>query len=240
MKIFLIKIMHFIRRIITALINHCLPKKNPPSWDLNAYDMHVETELKKSYENFKPFFNKSIFLSPENYHKYVIEKAKENDPLNKKFYLEFGVWKGASINFFSKYVNTIYGFDSFEGLKEDWTGTSLMKGTFNLNKKIPRLNKNVIPIVGWVQDTLVSFLDKYKPEINFVHLDLDTYESTKFVLSKIKPYLVKNSIIAFDEIYNFPGWELGEYKALKESFNDDEYKYICFSMTYQRAAIQIF
>ena len=51
---------------------------------------------------------------------------------------------------------------------------------------------------------------------------------------------MKNSIIAFDEIYNFPGWEYGEYKALKESFNNDEYKYICFSMTYQRAAIQIF
>ena len=48
-----------------------------------------------------------------------------------------------------KYSNTvlfklenkkIYGFDSFEGLKEDWVGTSVPKGTFNLNKKIERLN----------------------------------------------------------------------------------------------------
>ena len=91
---------------------------------------------------------------------------------NKKFYLEFGVWVGTSINFFSNYVNTIYGFDSFEGLREDWVGTDAPKGTFNLKRKLPKLNKNVIPVVGWVQDTLVPFLDKHKPEINFIHLDI--------------------------------------------------------------------
>ena len=108
-----------------------------------------------------------------------------------------------------------------------------------LNKKPPKLNKNVISVVGWVQDTLEPFLTKHKPEINFVHLDLDTYESTKFVLTKIKPYIVKNCIIAFDELYNFDGWEVGEYKALKETFNDKEYRFICFCLNGEQAAIQI-
>ena len=58
-----------------------------------------------------------------------------------------------------------------------------------LNKKLPKLNKNVVPIVGWVQDTLSPFLEKYKPKINFVNMDMDTYETTKFVLTKIKPFL---------------------------------------------------
>jgi len=201
--------------------------------------MYVEEEIKKCYETFKPYFKKSIFLNFKDYHKFIIERAKENDESNKKFYLEFGVYTGTSINFFSKHVNTIYGFDSFEGLKEDWAGYELQKGYFSLNKKLPKLNKNVIPIVGWAQDTLVPFLEKHKPEVNFLHLDMDTYESTKFVLEKIKPYLVKNCIIAFDELYNFSGWEVGEYKALKETYNDNEYKYVCFRLDGTQAAIQI-
>lgn len=238
MKKILIKIFHFIRRILTGLKKHCLPLSNPPS--LSPYEMYVKEEIKKCYENFKPHFQKSIFLNNKDYRKFIIERAKENDEFAKKFYLEFGVWVGTTINFFSKYVNTIYGFDSFEGLREDWVGIrNHPKGTFNLNKKLPKLNKNVIPVVGWVQDTLVPFLEKHKPEINFVHLDMDTYESTKFVLTKIKPYLGKNCIIAFDELYNYSGWEVGEYKALKETFNDNEYRYVCFNIDGTQATVQI-
>ena len=201
--------------------------------------MFEEEQIKKCYETFKPHFKKSIFLDYKNYHKFIIERAKENDEFNKKFYLEFGVYVGTTINFFSNYVNEIYGFDSFEGLREDWIGNkNHPKGQFNLSEKLPKLNKNVIPVVGWVQDTLCPFLDKHKPEINFVHLDMDTYESTKFVLTKIKPYLTKNCTIAFDELYNYPGWEMGEYRALKETFNDSEYKYVCFSKDGARAMIQ--
>jgi hypothetical protein len=201
--------------------------------------MYLKEQIKKCYETFKPHFQKSILLDYKNYHKFIIERTKENDEFNKKFYLEFGVYTGGTINFFSKYVNTIYGFDSFQGLKEDWLGQALQKGYFNLNKKIPKLNKNVIPVVGWVQDTLEPFLEKYKPEINFIHMDMDTYETTKFVLTKIKPYIVKNCIIAFDELYNFSGWEVGEYKALKETFNGDEYRFVCFCRNGEQAAIQI-
>jgi hypothetical protein len=234
-KKLIIKFLHFIRRILTALKNHCLPLISPPP---SPYEMYINEQIKKSYETFKPHFQKSIFLDYKDYQKFIIERAKENDVSNKKFYLEFGVWVGTSINFFSNYVNTIYGFDSFEGLREDWVGTEAPKGTFNLKRKLPKLNKNVIPVVGWVQDTLVPFLDKHKPEINFIHLDMDTYESTKFVLTKIKPYLTKNCTIAFDELYNYPGWELGEYRALKEIFNDSEYKYVCFCKNGQQVMIQ--
>jgi len=239
MKKIIKKILHFIRKVLTVLKINCLP--SPPSRTLYIYEMYVEEEIKKCYETFKPHFQKSFFFRHkyEDYLKFIIERTKENDEFNKKFYLEFGVWKGNSINFFSKYVNTIYGFDSFQGLREDWLGTPVPKGTFNLNTKLPKLNKNVIPVVGWVQDTLVPFLEKHKPEINFVHMDMDTYETTKFVLTKIKPYIVKNCIIAFDEFYNYAGWEVGEYKALKETFNDNEYRYVCFLRNNLQAAIQI-
>jgi hypothetical protein len=201
----------------------------------------MKDELINCYQHFKSIFKKSIFLETKKIREYSIKRAIENDPDLKKSYIEFGVYSGSSINYFSNVLKNkeIYGFDSFEGLREDWVGTTASKGTFNLNKKLPKLNANVIPIIGWVQDVLPPFLEKYKPEINFVHMDMDTYETTKFVLSNIKPYLSKNCIILFDEFYNFPGWDVGEYKALKEVFKDNDYKFLSFAKNGNQTTIQI-
>ena len=69
--------------------------------------------------------------------------------------IEFGVWKGRSINYFAKRVSeTIYGFDSFEGLKEDWSGWGFAKGAFDLGGKLPKVENNVILIKGWFDKTL--------------------------------------------------------------------------------------
>jgi hypothetical protein len=70
-------------------------------------------------------------------------------------------------------------------------------------------------------------------------MDMDTYETTKFILTNIKPYISKNCIILFDEFYNFPGWDVGEYKALKEVFNDNEYKFLSFAKDGNQTTIQI-
>ena len=113
------------------------------------------------------------------------------------------------------------------------------KGKFNLNKQIPKLNSNVEPIVGWVEDTLDDFLKKHNPKINFVHFDMDTYSPTKFTLEKIKPYLVKDAILVFDELFNFIGWENGEYKALNEVFKESEFVYRAFRVNAEQSVIQI-
>ena len=94
--------------------------------------------------------------------------------------------------------------------------------------KIPNLNKNVSPIKGWIQDTLPSFLKSTK-NINFVHIDVDTYNTSNFILRNIKPFLNNGAIILFDELYNCIGWEENEYKALTENFNEKEYNYLAFS-----------
>ena len=59
-------------------------------------------------------------------------------------------------------------------------------------------------------------------------MDLDTYTPTRYVLSEIKPFLKKGSIVLFDEFYGFPNWEKYEYRAFKEVFKENEYKYIAF------------
>ena len=70
-------------------------------------------------------------------------------------------------------------------------------------------------------------------------MDMDTYNPTKFTLEKLKPYLVKDAVILFDELYNYPGWRNGEYKALMEVFKEDEFKYRAFVINNVRCAIQI-
>ena len=125
---------------------------------------------------------------------------------------------------------TIYGFDSFEGLEEDWNMNEYNPiGTFSLNKKKPKVKDNVKLIQGKVQDTLEEFLKTNKEKkIIFSHLDMDTFTPTKFTLEKIKPFLTKGSILLFDQFYGYPNWQQHEYKAFKEVFKDEEYKYIAF------------
>jgi hypothetical protein len=233
--------LNFFRKINMILHDHIyIHKKSQARHVNNAWENYKEESMKKCYEEFKKYFSDAVFVTFKDIRKYAITEALLNAEKDKNlFYLEFGVFSGGSINFFSKYVPEIYGFDSFQGLKEDWQGFDVQKGHFNLHGKIPSLNHNVIPIVGWVQDTLDKFLKEKKPKINFVHMDLDTYPSSKYVMEKIKPYLVKGSIILFDEIYNYAGWEVGEYKALKEVFKDEEYQFIAFSRDNHSAVIKI-
>jgi len=199
-----------------------------------------ENLAEETFQNFKnPIKNSVLYNDKQKTREYAIKTALENDLNKKYFYLEFGVFKGESTNFFSQHVEKFYAFDSFEGLKEDWVGTGGKKGHFNLNKQIPKLNSNVEPIVGWVEDNLENFLKKHNPQVNFVHTDMDTYNSTKFVLEKLKPYLVKNAIIILDDFYNYIGWENGEYKALNEVFSENEFQYKAFNLSKKQCVVKI-
>ena len=69
------------------------------------------------------------------------------------------------------------------------------------------MNSNVKIIKEWIQETLTNFLKEKNQKIAFAHIDVDTYETTKFILKNLKPYLKSGSIIIFDEMYNYPGWK---------------------------------
>ena len=236
--------LEFLIRVGRILKFYALPspsrKKNIVE---DCYDIFEREEIAKSYKNFSNDFLNALFIDSKKINTYAINKALENGNNDKYFYLEFGVFRGESINRFADILHTcnskIYGFDSFEGLREDWAGTDVEKGHFNLDGKIPKLKNNAIPIKGWVQDTLPNFLEKNNPLINFIHIDLDTYSSTKFVLERVKPYLQKGAILLFNEFYNYPGWSVGEYKAFSEVFNKNEYNIVAFSKHGWEAVVKI-
>lgn len=232
---------HFFERIIFNLVPREFRKKHPSLLSELLYN----DEIKDCYEEFRPELIKSlVFKSFFDIRKYAIRKALENDKEEIYAFLEFGVDQGDSANYFSSYLKKLTVFDAFLGLREDWIGQATASGLVgktntNLNRKIPKLNKNIILVEGWVQDTLKDYLEKNNTKINFVHMDLDTYESSKFTLETIKPHLCKNAIIIFDQMINFSGWRQGEYKALKEIFKANEYNFKAFNVVGKQVVIQI-
>ena len=246
-KILLIKISRVIY-LIYRIIYYLIPIELRSKLELKLQSKlksKLQLKLEENLVNettthFNKYFKKSLLFDDKwKIREHAIKTSLLNDKNRKYYYLEFGVFEGVTANYFSKSVKKLYCFDSFEGLKEDWIGTSDPKSAFNLNKKVPKLNSNVEPIVGWVEDTLDFFLQKHNPQINFVHLDMDIYNATKFTLERLKPYLVKNAVILFDELYNYDGWEFGEYKALREVFDEKDFEYKAFNLGESQVVIKI-
>jgi hypothetical protein len=142
-------------------------------------------------------------------------------------WLEFGVASGRTINYFSKFTqNTVYGFDSFEGLPSKWRdGFDI--GAFNQHGKLPVVNSNVVLVKGWFSNTLKPFLMEKNQKVSFVHIDCDLYSSTKFVLDELKDFFDNECVLVFDELVNYPGFmgETGELLALYEFIRENNIEY---------------
>jgi Methyltransferase domain len=156
-------------------------------------------------------------------------------------YIEFGVWKGESINYFGRRLKgrEIYGFDSFVGLKDDWPAYGWAKGHFSLNGDVPIVEPNVTLIKGFFDETLPDFLAAHPGAISFVHIDCDTYSSTRTALDLISERLRVGSVILFDEYFGGRGWRHEEWKAWQEfvKLNNIKYEYKAFSC--MQVAVQI-
>ena len=145
--------------------------------------------------------------------------------LQKGAILEFGVFKGYTINLIAKRFpkEIIHGFDSFEGLPEDWdVGHRVIQGNeFTTNGKLPEVPKNVKFWVGWFDNTLPKYLKNNKDPIKLLHIDCDLYSSTVTVFEALNQFIVKDTVIILDDFYpwgdvGYDTWQEGEYKALGE------------------------
>jgi hypothetical protein len=151
---------------------------------------------------------------------------------------EFGVLEGESINYLARKLPEIYGFDSFEGLKEDWKGI-FAKGHFDLKGKMPKVAKNVHLIKGWFHETVPEFLKQHPEPFAFAHIDSDTFEAAEIVLNLIGPQFVPGTVLVFDEFFGYRRWELGEFKAWNDYVERTGTEFEYLALTSQRVAIQI-
>lgn len=194
----------------------------------------------------------------EKFHESIPLLASKKHPLNHIFedlqlkqeagtlWLEFGVAYGRTINYISQFTTgTVYGFDSFEGLPEDWR-KGYEKGVFNMNGVPPQVNSNVVLVKGYFDKSLPVFIeDVIKKDgvkgISFIHIDCDLYSSTKCILDLLHPYILDGCIIEFDELVEYEGFmgETGELKALWEFVNTYNVKYEWIGCTGEQVAIRI-
>lgn len=167
---------------------------------------------------------------------YALNKVKIDG-----LYLEFGVYQGNTINFIAKARpnHLIYGFDSFEGLPEAWSGFVFSEGTFKLSK-LPVLEENVKLIPGWFDETLPDFVKEHpEDKVAFLHVDCDLYSSTATVFEYLFDKIVKGTVIVFDEYYNYPNWQNHEYKAFQEFIRKAGLSYRYIAAGYQQVAVII-
>jgi hypothetical protein len=119
-------------------------------------------------------------------------------------YLEFGVFGGRSIAEITKRFRhpeaRFFGFDSFEGLPEDWGG--MTQATFSTGGRPPAAGDPRVTFVkGWFQNTLPDFLAaaRLNPDhAMLVHYDADLYTSTLFILTTLWHHISEYHFI-FDE-----------------------------------------
>jgi hypothetical protein len=134
-------------------------------------------------------------------------------------YLEFGVYEGDTIRQWSTLLKNratrLHGFDSFEGLPEQWddhSGSFLKKGHFSTQGRIPQIPDNRVKFFkGWFQDTLPKYEFVDSPVL-VIFLDADLYSSTSYVLKTLRPHIKVGTIIYFDEFWD----RYHEMKAFEE------------------------
>jgi len=154
----------------------------------------------------------------------VFKKAYEAMSLQNGLILEFGVRHGTSIRQLASFTSKpIYGFDSFEGLPEDWHQES--KEVYSTKGKIPKVPPHVTLIPGWFEETLPLFLGKHEGDIALINIDCDIYSSTKTVLDLLSSRIKKGTVIIFDEYIGNLHWEEDEHKAFMESVIQYQWKY---------------
>lgn len=184
---------------------------------LELKSMNFEQEFSLIHKNF---FQNSTNITNDASHPAII-------------YLEFGVAGGNSIMYASKMnqnkKSRFIGFDSFEGLPENWRKNH-KKGAFSTNGKIPETTDSRIKFVkGWFEDTLdvqisniVKIISENPDSQLFINMDADIFSATLYVLIKLENIITKDVIIRFDEFgYLYDNNEFQAFKSFILAFNKD-------------------
>jgi hypothetical protein len=153
---------------------------------------------------------------------------------------EFGVASGTSIGWLAGATRgEVHGFDSFEGLPEDWAGRHEPKGAYSTGGRLPPVPANVRLYKGWFDKTVPGFLASHPGAASFLHIDCDLYSSTKCVFDLFAPRLVPGTVIAFDEYFNYVSWREHEHKAFQELVAARGINYEYIAWCFQQVAVVI-
>ena len=145
-------------------------------------------------------------------------------------YLEFGVFEGESTRAWSKLLtnpeSSLHGFDSFEGLPEDWNSDCL-KGCFSTDGVIPEIDDPRVQFFkGWFDETLPRYQFP-NHEVLVINIDSDLYSSAIYVLRALKDHIAPGTYIYFDEFNNMEH----EYRAFSEFVKETGMRFSLFAVS---------
>jgi hypothetical protein len=155
---------------------------------------------------------------------------------------EFGVFQGRTISYLARRIPSriVFGFDSFEGLPENWRGR-FTQGVFSTGGRLPRTPPNVRLIKGWFHATLPRFAAEQAGPVALLHIDCDLYSSTKCIFDCLGERIVPGSVVVFDEYFDYPGWEQHEFRAFAEfvACARLNYEYLAYNRLHEQVAVRI-
>jgi hypothetical protein len=216
-----------------AMQQHPLTRKLTQGFDIYEY-----AKLRATLQSAK-YFEQNLLTSRQFSTRAEILTFAVSLVQLEGLFLEFGVAGGKSVVAIAGlHTGVVFGFDSFEGLPEDWLGEQT-KGFFA--QDIPSVPPNVELVKGWFDATLESFLLSHPGNVSFLHVDCDLYSSTHYVLDTLGPRICSGTVILFDEYWNYPGWRQHEFRAFKEFIcaNHLTYTYRSFVPTAHQVCVTI-
>lgn len=233
--------MKFIKKFLWAQIHKAektLAKKIAEEINrknLSLYGLLQRQAVEKTFEYVNAHLSEAlIFFEIEKFWQFSLKNISISGSI-----LELGIYKGTkSTKYIADYLKnkTIHGFDSFEGLSEDWAGMYLEKGAFDLKGQLPEVPRNVVLHKGWFKDTLPEFLKENIESIAFLHMDCDIYSSHKTGLELLAPRIKPGTIIVLDDYFDFPNWWKHGFKAFAEFVKENgvEYEYLAYKGARER------
>jgi len=131
-----------------------------------------------------------------------------------------------------------FGFDTFEGLPEDWR--SVPKGSYSSFGNVPEISGAEF-IVGEFDKTLPTFFATERPKAALINLDADLYGSTLSALKNARSVIDEQTVIIFDEFIINKGWQQDEFRALNEfcALFDLRYEVVALSLYTKQVVTRI-
>jgi hypothetical protein len=188
---------------------------------LDGFRMAPARRERRMYRAYGPEFREwcrehrcPVLKKPRELYQFVFDTEWIDGPID---YLEFGVYKGTTLRWWlaaNRHPgSTFVGFDSFEGLPEDWG--QIPKGTFSANGMMPEIDDACCTLVkGLFHETLPDWIaGRQFARRTVVHLDADLYSSTLLVLMYLLPKLMATDVMILDDFSSY----LDGYKAFREA-----------------------
>jgi hypothetical protein len=204
-----------------------------------------EIQLLKKFINLDPIYegdpNKfNVVGTRIKWQKQVIDNVSIDG-----HWMEFGVREGDTMGWLlEKRPNQeIHGFDSWEGLPEEWKTGGKDYAAGSMAVPMPKFPGNVHLHKGWFDKTLEPWMADNTGTVAYLHIDSDLYSSAIYVLDRLNDRIVPGTLIVFDELSNFRlsgklnNWPIHEWRALFEWLgkNDRVVDPVARSCMYQAA-----